>query len=69
MDSKVDQVIGVATLNLDRDLHVTDEELVLIRSLNPHELLQVQRRCWTRAENWKRMAKIIRRLANGRDAA
>jgi hypothetical protein len=43
--NKVEQVIGVATLNLDRDLHVTDEELVLIRSLNLHELLQVQRRC------------------------
>jgi hypothetical protein len=67
--TRVEQVLGVATLNLDRDLHVTDEELVLIRSLSAHELLQVQRRCWSRADNWKRMAKIIRRLANGRDAA
>jgi hypothetical protein len=49
---KVSQVIGVAALNLDRDLHVTDEELILIRSLNPHELFQVQRRCWARAEQW-----------------
>jgi hypothetical protein len=66
---KVSQVIGVAALNLDRDLHVTDEELVLIRSLNPHELFQVQRRCWARAEQWKRMAKIIRGIANGREVA
>jgi hypothetical protein len=67
--NRVEQVIGVATLNLDRDLHVTDEELILIRSFNPHEVLQVQRRCWARAESWKRMAKLIRRLANGRDVA
>jgi hypothetical protein len=66
---RVEQVIGIAALNLDRDLHVTDQEMILIRSLSNHELLQVQRRCWARAARWKEMAKIIRKLANHRDVA
>jgi hypothetical protein len=63
---KVEHLVGVAALNLGRELHFTPEELQLVRSLNPHELAEAQRRCLTRASAWKRAAKEIRRMANGK---
>jgi hypothetical protein len=65
MTDKVEQVVAACEL-VNRGYRWTQEEAELIRSLNPHQLAQVQQRCLARAAAWEESAKMVKAIANGR---
>jgi hypothetical protein len=64
---KVGAVMSIAFKNLGSDqLRLTEEETLLVQSLNAFELTLMRRRCMRRAREWKRVANLLREVAMGR---
>jgi hypothetical protein len=60
----VERVMAVVKTRL-LDQSWSEDEVALIRSLDPSALAEVQQRCLARSRRWKKMARLIFEIAMG----